>query len=287
MKSIGIIGNGFVGSAIVNAFKNNFNIKINDKDLSRSNSTLEETLESDVVFVCVPTPMKNASGTECNLSILKSVLDEINIKNKNKNIIVIKSTVPPGTTQELQEKYPSLNLLHSPEFLTAKNAKQDFIDASRHIFGIPHYGNNKGNFDLIIEIFKTHFPKSKIISMSSNESELVKYICNCFLATKVSFFNEMRLLCDKLNLNWKTIMSGVLTDERIGISHTNVPGHDGYRGFGGTCFPKDINALIHFMVYNQIDPMVLKAAWEQNKNVREVWDWASEKSAVNDTSWSN
>jgi UDPglucose 6-dehydrogenase len=116
--------------------------------------------------------------------------------------------------------------------------------------------------------------------MSSSESEMVKYMANAFFATKVVFFNEMKLLSDKLDLRWDTVMNGVISDGRIGQSHCKVPGPDGHPGVGGGCFPKDINALIKTFEKNDLDPKILKAVWEQNLNVREDRDWAGMKSAV-------
>jgi UDPglucose 6-dehydrogenase len=116
--------------------------------------------------------------------------------------------------------------------------------------------------------------------MDSNESEFVKYACNCFFATKVMYFNEIKLLADKMNLEWEIIMQGILSDGRISQSHANVPGHDGDNGFGGTCFPKDINAFIKTMENTGIEPMVMKSVWQQNKKVRKNWDWAKSESAV-------
>ena len=125
------------------------------------------------------------------------------------------------------------------------------------------------------------FPDTPIYTMKSSESEAVKYFANCFLAAKVMVFNEMRVLCDAINnIDYDTIMSGVISDNRIGKSHYNVPGPDGDYGFGGTCFPKDINALISIMEDNGMNPIVLKSIWEQNKNYRSNWDWANNKSAV-------
>jgi len=91
------------------------------------------------------------------------------------------------------------------------------------------------------------------------------------------------MLCDNISdINYDRILEGVASDRRIGHSHTYVPGPDGNCGFGGTCFPKDINALIHTMEEYEIDPLVLKAVWEQNKNIRKEWDWAENISAVMD-----
>lgn len=279
-NTIGIIGNGFVGNAVLHAFKDYCQVKVYDKDENKSLHREEETLNQDIVFICVPTPMKDAEGGECNLSILEDVFLSICSKNKRSdNVFVIKSTVPIGTTKQLQSKYKNLNIVHSPEFLTAKNAKVDFISASRHIIGISDV-KNKNITENLYKLYKNRFPGSQILIMDSNESEFVKYAANCFFATKVMYFNEIKLLSDKLDLNWDIIMQGILSDGRISQSHTNVPGHDGDRGFGGTCFPKDINALIKTMQSYDIDPLLLKSAWEQNKNIRKNWDWAYNESAV-------
>lgn len=279
MTSVGIIGNGFVGSAIVYAFKQDCDVKIFDADSKKSLNSFEDTINQDIVFVCVPTPMVDVEGGECNLSIIENVFAQIADMNKRSdNTFVIKSTVPIGVTREFSEKYPSINIVHSPEFLTAKNAKIDFITASRHIIGIPFY-DGKTNQKLH-DLYSNRFQGSLILTMDSNESEFVKYACNCYFATKVSYFNEIKLLSDKLSLDWDLVMDGVLSDGRIAKSHTSVPGHDGDRGFGGTCFPKDINSMIHIMESYGLDPLLLKASWEQNKNVRKDWDWAKYKSAV-------
>lgn len=282
MNSIGVIGNGFVGSAVVYAFKQDCDVKIYDVDVNRSTSTFESTIDQDIIFVCLPTPMVDVEGGECNLSIVESAFDRIAETNRRKdNIFVIKSTVPIGTTRIFTKKYSNLNIVHSPEFLTAKNAKIDFITASRHIVGVPFYDKNSaGIYSKLINLYSKRFQGSLIITMDSDESEFVKYACNCYFATKVSYFNEIKLLADRLDLNWDLVMDGVLSDGRIAKSHTSVPGHDGDKGFGGTCFPKDINSMIHIMESYNLDPMLLKAAWEQNKNVRTNWDWAKSKSAV-------
>lgn len=282
-NTVGIIGNGFVGSAVLHAFKHYCDVKVYDKDPRRCINSEEETINQDIVFVCVPTPMTDAEGGECNLSIIEETLASIEHKNKRTdNVFVIKSTVPIGTTKKLQDRYKNLNIIHSPEFLTARNAKVDFLSASRHIIGIPDL-NNDISKNLYV-LYKDRFPGSQIIVMSSDESEFVKYASNCFFATKVMYFNEIKLLSDKLNLDWNLIMQGILSDGRISQSHVNVPGYDGDRGFGGTCFPKDINAFIRTMESCDIDPLLLKSAWQQNKNVRKNWDWAHNESAVKNKS---
>ena len=273
--TIGVIGNGFVGNAIAKGFQGKVSeVRVYDIDKDKTTHGYVETINSDYIFVCLPTPMVDAEGGECNLSIIEKFFEEL--PRIIEGTVIIKSTVPVGTTESLSKKYPHLNIIHSPEFLTASNAEDDFIHADRHIFG--------GDYDLsygVRKLFDTCFPHSPSVSMKSKESELVKYFSNCFLASKVMVFNEMKLLCEKIeDIDYETIVFGVGMDGRIGNSHTKVPGPDGDYGFGGTCFPKDINALIHTMEQYGVNPLVLKSVWEQNKNCRKNWDWAENSSAV-------
>lgn len=272
---IGVIGNGFVGSAVANGFSK-YDIKIFDKNPEASKNSLKDVLEQDFVFVCVPTPMKDIMGDDCNLSIIESCFKEIKQIGSNA-IFIIKSTVPVGTTSRLQKSHPPINIVHSPEFLTAKFAKEDFLNADRHIVG---YTKKKSTGEKAAKLFKSAFPNIPCLMMKSDESESVKYIANCFFATKVSFFNEIFLLIEKLGLDWNSIINGVMGDRRIGDSHFQVPGHDGDKGFGGTCFPKDINALIKTFEKNNIDPKMLKSAWSVNLDVRKDFDWGRSESAV-------
>lgn len=274
---IGVIGNGFVGSAVANGF-NEYNVKVFDKNPNLSTHTLKDVIAQDFVFICVPTPMKGIMGDDCNLSIIESCFRDIG-KIGSDATLIIKSTVPIGTTSRLQSEHGALNIIHSPEFLTAKFAKEDFLNADRHIIG---YTNKESNGIEALNLFQKAFPNIPCLIMKSVESESVKYIANCFFATKVSFFNEIYLLIEKLGLDWDSIIKGVTGDRRIGHSHYQVPGHDGDKGFGGTCFPKDINALIATFEKNGVDPKVLKSVWSRNLDVRSDLDWARFSSAVDD-----
>ena len=274
-KTVGVIGNGFVGNAIAKGFENHTDVRIFDIVESRSTHTLTESIRSDFIFVCLPTPMISAEGGECNLSLIDNFFDEVS-KIVTSGIFVIKSTVPVGTTDELIKRYPDLKIVHSPEFLTAANAEQDFVNADRHVVG-----GEKKFTKHVASLYRKCFPSIPVYDMKSKESELVKYFANCFLASKVMVFNEMRVLCDNIKeVNYDRIMDGVASDNRINHSHTHVPGPDGDYGFGGTCFPKDINSLIDIMSRNGVDPIVLKSVWKQNKNYRKDWDWSENTSAV-------
>lgn len=272
-SNIGIVGNGFVGNALYENFKIKYSTKIYDINPERRVNSLEDVLQSDIVFVCLPTPMKSADGSECNLSIINNFFTSI--PQKCKPLFVIKSTVPIGTTASLKNLRKDLKIVHNPEFLTAVNAEEDFKNSYRNIIG-----GNKKEAALLVEVFKQMFPRAKNYIVSPEESEMIKYYANTFLATKVSFFNLIYDMCEKFNSNYDNVIKGICSDRRIGFSHTKTPGPDGERGFGGTCFPKDINALITTCKKLNIDCSILEEVWKYNKKIRDNWDWAENKSAV-------
>lgn len=273
---IGIVGNGFVGGAICRGLNHYHDIKIYDISESKRTHDLLETIQQEIVFVCLPTPMFKDTF-ECDTSYIINFFNTVITNSYNPNtIFVIKSTVPIGTTELLCKKFNPLKIVHSPEFLTARTATIDFITPSRNVIG----GKIENGIEIIKKLYKDRFPGVQCLTMSSDESEFIKYFVNSFFATKVSFFNEIYLLCSKMNLNWDNILNGVMSDGRIGISHYQVPGHDGDFGFGGTCFPKDINAFIKTFEKHNINPLVLKSAWERNLSVRKNKDWEKSKSAV-------
>ena len=133
MKKIGIIGNGFVGNSIAFGFSPTHEIRIHDKDIKRNLNTIEEVLESDFIFVAVPTPM-NEDGS-ISLSIVEKALQEISEKNNKNNIIILKSTMVPGSTNNFIKQFPKLNIVFNPEFLTERTAKLDFLTQARIILG--------------------------------------------------------------------------------------------------------------------------------------------------------
>ncbi len=233
---IGIIGQGFVGNAVYNKFKSFYNVLTYDIDKKLSNSTIKEIKNScKIIFICVPTPMNNDGS--CDISIVKSVVNKFS--DNEDCIIVNKSTIPPGTTEHLNKKFKKIQIIFNPEFLTERNAVNDYKNQKRIILGGPRPATT-----ILKNIFSKVFPKSHIIKTGSSHAEMIKYFTNCFLATKVSFANEIYDMCDKLNLDYDKVIEYSLLDERIGISHLNVPGPDGDFGFGGHCFPKDLSALI-------------------------------------------
>jgi len=271
MKKIGIIGRGFVGSAVEFGFSAqtgcDANIRVYDKDPLKCTHTLEETVnETDVVFISVPTP-SNPDGS-MHLDILESVLSDIKNIYEDGSIILIRSTVTPGTTRRLQEKF-NLPLVFNPEFLTERSAKFDFINQARVILGGDPINTSK-----VAKLYKWRFGNTlPCIETNYETAEMIKYMNNCFFATKVSFMNEMKLIADKTGVDWKIAVEGFVRDGRVGHSHLSVPGPDGKGGFGGSCFPKDIQAMISFGKDNGINMNTLKGAWQTNLNVRPECDW--------------
>ena len=271
---IGIVGQGFVGNAVYQKFKKYYDVLTNDLDETKSTSTLDNMVAMcDTIFLCLPTPMKK--NGECDTSILENVLDTIDLISDNyetKKTIVIKSTIPPGTTAKWNDRYDSLNILFNPEFLTERNAVEDYNNQNRIIIGGPRPQSTE-----LVRLFSKVFPNAKIIKTNSTYAEMVKYLTNTFLSTKVSFANEIYQLCQVVGADYDKVIEYATYDERLGKSHWMVPGHDGDFGYGGHCFPKDLSALIHLSEKHNTTNNVLKATRDTNDKLRKNRDWEGMK----------
>ena len=263
---IGVIGQGFVGTAVNEGLKPFFKIETFDinKD-STCSSVIELSEKSDVIFVCLPTPMK-IDGS-CHLDIVEDTLLGLDIIKECKTIVV-KSTIPPGTTEKWNKKFNYIQVVFNPEFLTEANSIEDYKNQNRIIIGGPRPATTK-----VKRIFTKAFPKVPIIKTGPTTAEMVKYFANCFLATKVLFANEMYQICENLNIDYDKVVEYVKYDERIGNTHLNVPGPDGDFGYGGHCFPKDIGALISLAHALNVRPRMLTATECKNNDVRTNRDW--------------
>ena len=262
--TIGVIGQGYVGTAIKLGFQDHYDVVTYDKfDLGKStHSKISDIVdEAKVIFVCVPTPMRK-DGT-CYTGIVEEVIREIN-ETANDHIVVIKSTVPPGTTDRFNHEFSNVTVIFNPEFLTEENFLDDFKNQNRIILGGSRKGTNK-----LRQIYSKVFPKATIVKTGDKHAEMVKYFTNCFLATKVSFANEMYNICEQLDLDYDKVVEYAIYDERLGKSHWAVPGPDGDFGFGGHCLPKDLSAIVNtFNTYG-----LLEAVENVNDQVREDRDW--------------
>ena len=182
-KKLGVVGAGFVGRAIIRGFITYvLEIRIYDKDERRASHSLDEVLECDFVFVCLPTPMETVEGGKGDLSFIEKFFN--NVPKDSNAIFIIKSTVPIGSTRYLIEK-TELKIVHNPEFLTERAAITDFITGTRQIVG----GIDVQAVKDVGDLLQARFPMCPIFLMGPEEAELVKYIANFFFATKVLFFN--------------------------------------------------------------------------------------------------
>jgi len=266
MQKVGIIGNGFVGNSIAFGFSPTHEVRVHDKDEKRNLNSLEQVLECDFVFIAVPTPM-NEDGS-INLSIVEKALVEVAEHSSKNNIIILKSTMIPGTTDKFINQFPELNIVFNPEFLTERTAKLDFLTQARIILG-----GARRHTKRVSKLFKDRFMHTHIIETDTTTAEMIKYMNNVYFAAKVSIMNEMKQVCDAVGADWKLALKGFAADQRIGDSHLNVPGPDGKLGFGGSCFPKDINAFMTMAHDLGINVPTVKGAWATNLNVRPERDW--------------
>ncbi len=261
VERIGVIGNGVVGGAVARSWLEYAGeVRVYDKEPARSMCDLKNALRCDFVFICLPTPV--AEDGTCDISAIREVLQ---VASKHWGTLVIRSTVPPGTTRQLSKEY-DVRILHSPEFLTARCNEMGARLPSRNLIGEikPHTeAVNK-----LVTIYQQRWPGVPTLIMEAEESELVKLICNSFFGTKISFFNEMKQISDALKCRWPNVIKGVLSDGRIAREHTDVPGPDGELGFGGACLPKDLAMLMEITRELKITPHVLIGAMNKNLEVR-------------------
>ena len=272
---IGIIGQGYVGTAVKEVFSKHYEVDAFDLDeTKRDVDYIEDIIDrNDIIFVCVPTPMKKDGS--CDTSIVEAVVKEIDETvncNQDGKIVAIKSTIPPGTTNELNKECENISVIFNPEFLTEANFIEDFKTQDRIILG----GTRKGT-NLLRQVYSKVFPTAHIIKTGSKTAEMVKYMTNSYLATKVSFANEIYQICQKINIDYDKVVEYATLDERLGKTHLSVPGPDGDLGFGGHCLPKDLNALITFAQNLDLEPIVLETVNWVNDKFRKNRDWEEMK----------
>jgi len=274
MANLGVVGWGVVGQATGKGFGRVHNVIWNDPFLTGSTSLEEITKKSDYIFVCVPTPMQE-DYFGIDLTIMNKVIRDIAKEVSGKNIpVIIKSTVVPGTTDKYARKYPKVKFAMNPEFLTEVNAPWDFMHPDRVVIGAH-------DEDVANRIARLHRDvlgyEVKIYTTDPKSAEMVKYMSNTFMATKVIFGNEFSELAKKLDINYDDVVKMVGADERILPSFFGITP---YRGFGGKCFPKDTAALLGLARKLKVDLSVLESAWNKNLKIRKIRDWEEIEGAV-------
>ena len=273
---VGIIGNGFVGKATFQLKCKDIDIlayDINPASCVPKGIVLADMNKCEVVFISVPTPMsKNGS---CHLNIIESVLKDL-ASIDYRGFIVLRSTVPVGTCDKL-------NCYFMPEFLTEKNFIDDFINNKDWMFGLLGKPEDEQMKEKMTTLFTLAHANDRIKHnnlhfITNKEAEMIKMFKNCYLATKVSFCNEIYQFCQEKQVDYEVVRALASADERILASHTRVPGHDGQKGFGGTCFPKDTSSLRYEMQQANMTPYILNAIIERNELVdRPQKDWLLDK----------
>ena len=255
---LGIIGSGFVGSAVANGFSVDTEQVIVDPKFT--DNTLEDLEDTEIAFVCVPTPQQD-THLDVDTSIARGVLTELN-KLKYKGVVVVKSTITPHHLTQFKTLYSNLRLVYNPEFLTEANSKQEFIN--------PHMQIRGGDLQDCIEVEQAYINHSKVkivptFKTDLTSASLIKYTINSWLATKVTFFNELFHLhqSSHAETSWEQFTDMLKRDPRVGDSHMQVPGPDGQFGFGGHCLPKDTKALLY---YSKLEGATLDLLDEVVKN---------------------
>ncbi len=260
-QKIGIIGLGFVGGAVQKWFelqKDKYDLFLYDK--YKKIGSIEEINKADVIFIAVPTPFHEDSEGYDD-SAVRDALGNI----ENGKVIVLKSTIIPGSTDKFQEEYPNKTLLFNPEFLRARSAISDFLNPNRQIVGYTTKKSKQTALNILNILPQAPFMKI----MKAGEAEMVKLFCNTFLATRIIFANQMYDLCEKLGIDYEVVKEYAGHDPRVGHSHFDVF-YEGYRGYAQACLPKDTKALLQLAEEVGIDLSLLGKVDEVNDRLTET-----------------
>ena len=255
-----IVGYGFVGKAVFNAFKDKHELVIVDPKYTTDE--IKDHHDADGIIICVPTP--TTENGICDANIVAMVIDDIPIFLP----VLIKSTVTPAIATGFKELYPNHSICYSPEFLRARTANQDFINQKYIVLG----GEDPELF--WNELFVDTLPNCRmVLTCTEEEACIVKYSANSFLALKTSFFNQIYDLCETTGMNFNTVRQILAQDLRIGTDHTMVPGPDGERGWGGPCFPKDTTSFVQWTTSVGAPVTLVESAIQYNNKIRKTLDF--------------
>lgn len=259
MKKIGVIGyKGMVGGVVYKYFKEN---KYEVYGYSKSDQKeKEQVINADIIFICVPTPF-DWNTHLFDGSIVEKAISEL----PDGKIVVIKSTIPIGTTEKLQLKYPKLKILFNPEFLSESTAYGDFVNPDRQFIGY-----TKESYSVAIEILNLLPESAYGIILPSKEAELLKYINNLHGFLAVIEANHYYDVCQKEKLNYDRVIEASHASKWIGAPmgrQYHKIFHKGYRGVGGACFPKDINAWLEYVKTLKIDDRLMHVVKDINISI--------------------
>ena len=264
--NIGVIGCGFVGGAISESLKmKGLDVTIYDKYKDGGIGTFEKVIVNDILFLCLPTPY-NSQISEYDKIAIYEICERLT-QNNYQGLVIVKSTVEICTMDYLIEKYP-LKYIHNPEFLTARTATYDFHHQEHIVLGTTKSVKGE-DIEFLKSFYEHYYPQTPISICDAKESEAMKLFCNCFYSVKVQFFNELYVVCNKLNINYNNVKDLMIKNKWINPMHTIVPGTDGKLSYGGYCFPKDTNALNELMKKLNSPNMVLDSTIKERNTMRD------------------
>jgi UDPglucose 6-dehydrogenase len=270
MYNVGIIGRGLVGSALLSHLKKIFSVSSYDlSDTVDMNLGYQRVVEkSNIIYLCVPTPSDKHG--KCDTLHVDNACKLINYYSKRVSkftVVLIKSTMSPHTTQRLQEKYNHCVLVCNPEFLTERTAVEDVKNTTKHLLGIP----DPSMKHLLSDYHSMAWPDSDCIYTDPTTAEMIKTTTNSFFSAKITFANIIYDICNSLGIDYNKMIEVMQeADPRVGDIHWQVPGHDGKRGFGGKCLPKELSSMISIAKQNNINSSPLEAVENYNELVRDL-----------------
>lgn len=263
---IGVIGLGFVGEAIYKSLdQKGCQVRGYDKYENKSKNNFNELLECDIIFLCLPT-IYNENLKQYDKSCIYDISSKLE-EHKYNGIVIIKSTVEPETTYNLCKSFKTLRFIHNPEFLTAATAFYDFHNQTHIVLG-KSVNSLDSDINYLKNFYNKYYQGTEISICKSNESECMKSFVNCFYSVKIQFFNELYILCQKIDTDYEVIKKLMLRNGWINHMHTQVPGTDGKLSYGGYCFPKDTNALLEYMKTVDSPHEVLEATISERNKMR-------------------
>jgi len=253
---IGVVGIGVVGGAVAEGFERlGHDVKKHD---IRFDTTIVDVIETEICFICVPTPSKETG--ECDIDIVKSIVSDLNIHEYD-GIVAIKSTVMPGTIDKFSEKYPNLQICFVPEFLRERCAVEDFIE--NHDLCV--VGTHKGSVFEKVKDCHGHYPE-KFAQLRPIEAETIKYFNNVYNATLITFANCFYRVCNAIGADYMQIKNTIVNREHINDVYLNCS--EEFRGFGGPCLPKDTRAMAYLVKNLDLDVDFFETLLNENSKYK-------------------
>lgn len=265
IRRVGIIGHGYVGRGTANALASVVEVAWHDPAVAGSRPFGDLGRWAEALLICVPTPTGECGAAD--LGVVHDVVDQLAVCGAMAPV-VLRSTVPPGTTDALARRAPGLGFVYWPEFLRERHYLEDAASPARVVLGWST-AIDPGSRANVRELLVRRFADVPLVDMTATAAEIVKYASNALFGVKVAFANEMADLAARLGTDWEPIRAALVLDPRVGPGHLAVPGPDGQRGFGGTCLPKDMSALLAVASELKVDLDVVAAAVRANRRWRD------------------